>query len=362
MQVNDMGEMSDESTLSFVVDLYNAFNDTTAVYDSDKHESLARFMPGGTWTTDSGDIEAICHLIVATASSLHTYGVTSLAHRRLPDKVPEAGSRDALLTFAQRIWCLVTLVRHYKAHADTLMQMLYVDEYLVNAFSILFEAKDFNIHFNARPKNETDTWIANFQRRGMPHALQPAADPDAGFQVVQGIERPQASQYTIISGADPHFADDIARPVGRKVEGLKRPTSGSLSMTAATSAPSKLLQQFQELSNTALPMQAAVNSSPRSALNAIIMDRVVHTRDSLRLPLRSQFGNPVHGLLEPEAHFDASQDFNVNHWNNPGANTYNFDNMDLGGVPDGQQIRYQTPEDNGNIQLGQFEFVGEDIL
>jgi hypothetical protein len=154
-------QVHEPGLLPYVVQLCNAFTDCSDPYDA-RPDMLSRFQPGCIYTPD--DIEAISHVLVASAVNLHTIGAVSISLKRLPGKIPTPDRNDARLTFAQRIFCLATLVKHYKEKAVPLMQLVLHEDFLVGIWDMLRQT-DFPQRQMARPQ-EREAWHAHLSSLG----------------------------------------------------------------------------------------------------------------------------------------------------------------------------------------------------
>lgn len=162
-----------EGMMPFVYQLYNAFLDVSEVYDAHLNSHYAaHFSPGGVWSQNLDDVEAISHIVVSGAVNLHTRGTIGLQFKHMPETLPAPGTPGSRLTFGQRIWYLATLIRHYKIHAESLMRQIRIEDHLVLVFDMLMKHTDFKEKFSARPEYEREVAMREVRELGIPQPLQ----------------------------------------------------------------------------------------------------------------------------------------------------------------------------------------------
>lgn len=310
MPLNAAGKVDDAGMLQYVAQLYNAFIDISDVYDTDNHRSsLERFQPNGAYTRNLDDIEAVCHVVVGTASCVHTHGVTSLAHKRVAGKIPQPNHPNHQFTFAQRIWLLACLAKHYKYHADALMRMCLLEDYIVGIWNLLVGA-GFQQRFMGWSAPERYAWELALNSLGM-SKVRPGGDGMSGTadtQAKHGFKRPHAEAEIEIgskrrSSVPPFGKTPDAEYLRTKLTGFE----GALS------------------ANTGPGVSSAISGSPtdpKSALEAIIKQRSESIRNSLHMPSRLNWNHqpPASGRS-----FSTPEIFSVPHWGDhshaPGPST-----------------------------------------
>jgi hypothetical protein len=162
--MNADGEVDEPRLIPYVRELFNAFKDVSNQYDGDEHaELLQRYRAGSTWTDE--DIEAVSHVLVNTAVHLHTTGAVSMVSKRVPGRAPAPNRPDAQITFAQRLFLLATLIRHYKFHAEKMMWFTLHEDQLIGIYTTLHKTS-FPQRLSANPQ-ENQAWSAQLASLGM---------------------------------------------------------------------------------------------------------------------------------------------------------------------------------------------------
>jgi hypothetical protein len=140
---------TEEDRLPYVKKIYDAIVDTDNCFDQLTFSTdKKRFDAGyGVWGTDPNCIEAVAHDIVETCMTLHNRGATGLALGRFPS-LTQLHDADRKFTFAQRIHFMALLLRHFKFHANHVMQSNFTMQYLARIWSTLWELPGFQLRWN----------------------------------------------------------------------------------------------------------------------------------------------------------------------------------------------------------------------
>lgn len=122
---------------------------------------------GGLWGSHPADIEAIAHEVVSTCIDLHNRGATGLPMRRIPAFI-EHNQWDRNFTFAQRIYFMSLLLKHFKFHANQVMQSNMTSRYLARIFSTLVDQEQFQKWWGALPKETRALHLGQYPYDGVP--------------------------------------------------------------------------------------------------------------------------------------------------------------------------------------------------
>jgi hypothetical protein len=135
---------TEEDRLLYVKKIYDALVDTDNVFDDAAFPTdKGRFQAGyGVWGTDPACIEAVAHEVVKICMSLHDRGATGVALGRFP-ALKQLYEADKKFTFPQRIHFMALLFRHFKFHANHVMQSNLTMQYAARIWSTLSEIPDF---------------------------------------------------------------------------------------------------------------------------------------------------------------------------------------------------------------------------
>jgi hypothetical protein len=136
--------------LPYVKKIYDALVDIDHVLDEDTWPiDKKRFQADlGVWGTEPRCIEAVAHQVVDTCISIHERGVTGLATRRFP-ALQTPSPADKKFTFAQRIHMMALLLRHFKFHANHIMQSSFTMQYLARIWSTLSDLPEFQLRWRS---------------------------------------------------------------------------------------------------------------------------------------------------------------------------------------------------------------------
>jgi hypothetical protein len=135
---------TEEDRLLYVKKIYDALVDTDNVFDDAAFPTdKGRFQAGyGVWGTDPACIEAVAHEVVKICMSLHDRGATGVALGRFP-ALKQLHEADKKFTFPQRIHFMALLFRHFKFHANHVMQSNLTMQYAARIWSTLSEIPGF---------------------------------------------------------------------------------------------------------------------------------------------------------------------------------------------------------------------------
>jgi hypothetical protein len=135
---------TEEDRLPYVKKIYDALVDIDNVFDGTPFPTdKGRFQAGyGVWGTDPACVEAVAHEVVEICMSLHDRGATGVALGRFP-ALKQLHEADKKLTFPQRIHFMALLFRHFKFHANHVMQSNLTMQYATRVWSTLSEMPGF---------------------------------------------------------------------------------------------------------------------------------------------------------------------------------------------------------------------------
>jgi hypothetical protein len=121
----------------------------------------------GLWGLHPADIEAIAHEVVDTCIDLHSRGATGLPMARIP-AFREHNKCDWNFTFAQRIYFMSLLLKHFKFAANQVMQSNMTLRYLARIWSTLMEQVQFCEWWGALSKEQKALHLGVFPYEGVP--------------------------------------------------------------------------------------------------------------------------------------------------------------------------------------------------
>jgi hypothetical protein len=115
-----------------------------------------RFYVDGVWGKHPEAIEATCHEIVDLCIKIHVYGVTGQALLCIPHLRTMMYQNDRSFTFAERIYWMAHLLRHYKFNANLVMWEDCIPQYLAKIWSTLLDKPQFHDWWTKLSKEEMD--------------------------------------------------------------------------------------------------------------------------------------------------------------------------------------------------------------
>jgi hypothetical protein len=131
-----------QKRLPYVKKIYDAIVSLDKIKDAEVFpRDVDKFRPiTGTWGSRPYLIEATAHKVVDLCVDLHEKGATGPV---LGAQLHELIVPDRMLTFAQRIYFMVSLLRGYKSKADMVMLGTFMEQYVARIWSTLREQHEF---------------------------------------------------------------------------------------------------------------------------------------------------------------------------------------------------------------------------
>jgi hypothetical protein len=182
---------TEEDRLPYVKKIYDALVDTDNVFDSgifpnDKNRFDAVH---GVWGTKPACIEAVAHRVVETCMTLHDKGATGLALGHFP-ALRRLNQADKVFTFAQRIHFMSLLLRHFKFHANHVMDSNLTMQYLARIWSTLWELPGFQMRWNHLNPVLQNQWLHKDPYQNVP-AKAMTHDEGMQYQREEALEQEQ---------------------------------------------------------------------------------------------------------------------------------------------------------------------------
>jgi hypothetical protein len=165
-----------------------ACRDTENVLDDELHASY--FEPGGMWTRDPKDIEAICWNLVQKTVSIHMDGAYGLQWNH---DYPSPRNGNATLTFPQRVFLLNLLLKHYKIVAHSMMLQQNVEETIVLVLTRLFVDNKFKEALSAMHGFYKDEVANHLRNMGVPSTPRSELTPRNSRYNLEGGQWSQES-------------------------------------------------------------------------------------------------------------------------------------------------------------------------
>ena len=133
---------TNQDRLPYVKKIYDAMTDLDNILDltTEKIDAMKFYAWDGVWGTKAAAIEAIAHEIVDICVDLHTRGASGLT---LGYQATERTPQDIGFTFAQRIYFMGMLLRHFKFAANMAMTSTFTQQYLARIWSTLLDRVEF---------------------------------------------------------------------------------------------------------------------------------------------------------------------------------------------------------------------------
>jgi hypothetical protein len=241
--------------------------DSNQIWDSEWADDADRFRVDGIWGRHPEAIEAICHEIVDLCIKIHVYGVTGQALLCIPHLRKMMYQNDRSFTFAERIYWMAHLLRHYKFNANLVMHEDCILQYLAKIWSTLLDKPQFHAWWTKLSEEEMDQHYHVKPFEGVPaHPMtkeekaQYEALANQELQQVllaQQRQQPQSTQSQLpqTQNAPKRPYDAIEEPEAGP--STKRRTAGELSVETAPleqtqeqdAEPEITMEQLRDLQN-----------------------------------------------------------------------------------------------------------------
>ena len=230
-----------QDRLPYVKKIYDAIIDLDNILDltSEKIDAMNFYAWDGVWGTKPAAIEAIAHEIVDICVDLHTRGASGLT---LGYQATERTPQDIGFTFAQRIYFMGMLLRHFKFAANMAMTSTFTQQYLARIWSTLLDRVEFV------------RWWASLSPEGRrqhndvePYVDVPADAPTAAEKNEMGrqyrLENAQLQEDMARSQTRQHEQQRPAQSTSKRlVESVESPEAGPSTKRRAEEAPAEAEQ------------------------------------------------------------------------------------------------------------------------
>jgi hypothetical protein len=245
-----------DDRMPYVKRIYDALVDVGNVMDLEHFAIDAqKFTSNGIYGQSPKDIEAVAHRVVDVCVTLHTRGATGLTLRRL-----DLHTHDMEFTFAERIYFMAVLLRHFKLCADTVMMSSMTLQYLARIWSTLWERPKFVNWWGRISQAEKDEQINVMPYKGCTAQPPSAEESQQYVQLLQQDQAGQRMRYMAHQQVQPmapqqqmqHTAEEQMRP-------------GAHSQTSSLAQQQQVLAMFEQ--RTRQMQGSAVPKRPATALD-----------------------------------------------------------------------------------------------
>ncbi|KAF2644527.1 hypothetical protein P280DRAFT_535058 [Massarina eburnea CBS 473.64] len=199
--VDVSGEIPYDFIYHFVVKLREAMKDISQIWDKAEHfEVSTRFCPAnmpmpdgrlyaeaGAWIQNPDDIETVCYLVVNTCLSLHSHGAKDPS---IPGRYPLVDDDNANYTFAERLWLLEKLFRHYKVYAGAMMRHIEMEGSLIWAGKLLWDQTDFQRRWGEMEAGERESLMREWESLTQSWEALSLQNVDPRLKGVEGADSP----------------------------------------------------------------------------------------------------------------------------------------------------------------------------
>jgi hypothetical protein len=216
---------TEEDRLPYVKKIYDAIVDISDIYDDAVFPTDAgRFEAGyGVWGTAPACIEAVAHEVVEVCMNLHNKGATGFALARFP-ALRQLHDADKKFTFPQRIHFMALLLRHFKFHANHVMQSHFTMQYAARIWSTLWELPGFSNRWKGLSAE-----LRTLQLHDLPYRDVPAKvlTPEEGQRYVREAMQEQAEQMKRAASFQQQRQEEMMRQQAHQVpstNAMKRAT------------------------------------------------------------------------------------------------------------------------------------------